>query len=105
MVADLLVDAGLKYPALEHRVCRADGGFVAQVDLAFPSHRVAIELDSARWHDNRESFVRDRRRRNEITLAGWTVLNFTWSDYTGHPAALCEVVTKALATPEANFCQ
>lgn len=105
MVADLLVDAGLEYPALEHRVRRADGGFVAQVDLAFPSHRVAIELDSARWHDNRESFVRDRRRRNEITLAGWTVLNFTWSDYTDHPAALCEVVAKALATSEANFCQ
>ncbi|MCY3617338.1 MAG: hypothetical protein OXG66_06680 [Acidimicrobiaceae bacterium] len=105
MVADLLVDAGLEYPALEHRVRRADGGFVAQVDLAFPSHRVAIELDSARWHDNRESFVRDRRRRNEITLAGWTVLNFTWSDYTDHPAALCEVVAKALATSEANFCR
>lgn len=98
MVADLLVDAGLEYPTLEHRVRRADGSFVAQVDLAFPSHRVAIELDSARWHDNRESFVRDRRRRNEITLAGWTVLNFTWSDYTDHPAALCEVVAKALAT-------
>ena len=105
MVADLLVDAGLEYPALEHRVRRADGGFVAQVDLAFPSHRVAIELDSARWHDNRESFVRDRRRRNEITLAGWTVLNFTWSDYTDHPAALCEVVAKALATSGANFCR
>ena len=105
MVADLLVDAGLEYPALEHRVRRADGGFVAQVDLAFPSHRVAIELDSARWHDNRESCVRDRRRRNEITLAGWTVLNFTWSDYTDHPAALCEVVAKALATSEANFCR
>lgn len=105
MVADLLVDAGLGYAALEHRVCRADGSFVAQVDLAFPSQRVAIELDSARWHDNRESFVQDRRRRNETTLAGWTVLNFTWSDYTDHPAALCEAVAKALATAEANFCQ
>ena len=96
MVADLLVGAGFEYPALEHRVRRADGNFVAQVDLAFPSHRVAIELDSARWHDNRESFVQDRRRRNEITLAGWTVLNFTWSDYADHPAALCEAVAKAL---------
>ena len=97
MVADLLVDAGFEYPALEHRVRRADGSFVAQVDLAFPSYRVAIELDSARWHDNRESFVQDRRRRNEITLAGWTVLNFTWSDYADHPAALCGAVAKAFA--------
>jgi len=105
MIADLLVDAGLEYPALEHRVRRADRSFVAQVDLAFPSHRVAIELDSARWHDNRESFVKDRRRRNEITLTGWTVLNFTWSDYANHPAALCEVVAKALGVAEPNFCQ
>ena len=97
MVADLLVDAGFEYPALEHRVRRADGSFVAQVDLAFPSYRVAIELDSARWHDNRESFVQDRRRRNEITLAGWTVLNFTWSDYADHSAALCGAVAKAFA--------
>ncbi|MCY4279747.1 MAG: type IV toxin-antitoxin system AbiEi family antitoxin domain-containing protein [Acidimicrobiaceae bacterium] len=105
MVADLLADAGLEPPALEHRVCRADGAFVAQVDLAFPNHRVAIELDSARWHDDRESFVRDRRRRNEVTLAGWTVLNFTWSDYSEHPASLCEAVAQALAAAEANFCQ
>ncbi|MCY4424704.1 MAG: hypothetical protein OXC06_16710 [Acidimicrobiaceae bacterium] len=105
MVSDLLVDAGLESPALEHRVRRADGSLVAQVDLAFPSRRVAIELDSARWHDNRESFVQDRRRRNETTLAGWTVLNFTWNDYADHPAALCDTVAKALAATEANFCQ
>ena len=88
-----------------HRVRGNDGSFVAQVDLAYPGHRVAVELDSARWHDNRESFVHDRRRRNEITLAGWTVLNFTWSDYVDHPAALCEAVAGALATARSNKCQ
>lgn len=96
MVAELLADAGLDYPALEHRVHDACGAFVAQVDLAYPAHRVAIELDSARWHDNRESFVDDRRRRNEITLAGWDVLNFTWNDYANRPRALCETVVRAL---------
>ncbi len=96
MVADLLTDAGLDYPALEHRVYDARGAFLAQVDLAYPAHGVAIELDSARWHDNRESFVEDRRRRNEITLAGWNVLNFTWDDYAGRPQALCTTVVRAL---------
>ena len=105
MIADILVDSGLRYPALEHRVLQADGIPVAQVDLAYPSHRVAIELDSARWHDNRESFIQDRRRRNEITLAGWTVLNFTWSDYASSPAALCATVAEALNAAETNFCQ
>ena len=96
MVAELLTGAGLDYPALEHRVHDARGAFVAQVDLAYPAHRVAIELDSARWHDNRESFVNDRRRRNEITLAGWDVLNFTWDDYAERPRALCATVVRAL---------
>ena len=96
MVAELLTDAGLDYPALEYRVHDVSGSFVAQVDLAYPAHRVAIELDSARWHDNREAFVDDRRRRNEITLAGWDVLNFTWADYSGRPHALCATVVRAL---------
>ncbi len=103
MVAELLADAGLDYPALEHRVLDASGVFVAQVDLAYPASRVAIELDSARWHDNRESFVDDRRRRNEITLAGWDVLNFTWDDYASRPRALCTTVAKALRRPGPNF--
>ena len=97
MVAGLLADEGLDYPALEHCVHDACGAFVAQVDLAYPEHRVAIELDSARWHDNRESFVEDRRRRNEITLAGWDVLNFTWDDYVNRSRALCSTVIGALA--------
>ena len=104
MVADLLAGSGLEYPALEHIVRWPDGTFVAQVDLAYASCRVAIELDSARWHDNRESFVRDRRRRNEITLAGWTVLNFTWSDYADRPAALCAIVAEALNAARTNSC-
>lgn len=96
MVAELLVGTGLDHPVLEHRVNDGRGAFVAQVDLAYPDHRVAIELDSARWHDNRESFVDDRRRRNEITLAGWDVLNFTWDDYANRPQALCATVVRAL---------
>lgn len=96
MVAELLTDVGLDYPALEHRIHDALGNFVAQVDLAYPTHRVAIELDSARWHDNRESFVEDRRRRNEITLVGWNVLNFTWDDYASGPERLSATVIGAL---------
>ena len=76
-----------------------DGGqFVAQVDLAYPSRRLAIELDSIRWHHNSESFVNDRRRRNRLQAIGWDVLNFTWQDYSEQPAELCAVVAKAFAT-------
>ena len=97
MVAELLAGGGLDYPALEHAINDARGAFVAQVDLAYPAHRVAIELDSARWHDNRASFVDDRRRRNKITVAGWDVLNFTWGDFADRPEGLRSTVVEALA--------
>ncbi|WP_423917968.1 hypothetical protein [Candidatus Poriferisodalis sp.] len=95
-VCELLCESGLPRPALEHRVHEADGRFLAQVDLAYPSRQLAIELDSIRWHHNRESFVNDRRRRNRLLAAGWDVLSFTWDDYSEQPTELCAVVAKAL---------
>ena len=94
MVEDLLVGAGLRRPAMEYRVSDDRGRFVAQVDLAYPSRRLAIELDSKRWHLNSVSFVRDPRRRNALMVAGWTVLTFTWRDYKEHPGRLCATVAR-----------
>ncbi len=95
MIADLLVEAGLPRPDMEYRICDHRGTFLGQVDLAYPSHLLAIELDSKRWHLNRVSFERDPARRNRLTIAGWTVLNFTWSHYVQDPRALCATVAAA----------
>ena len=97
MVSDLLTDFGLERPVFEHRVCDPSGELLAQVDLAYPDHRVAIELDSKRWHLNSVSFERDPRRRNALTVIGWTVLTFTWSDYVDRPGQLCATVARLLA--------
>ena len=96
MVAKLLEDARLPRPAFEYRITDGAGLLVAQVDLAYPALRLAIELDSVRWHFNLDSFVADPRRRNETSLAGWTVLTFTWDDYARRPEALCATVARAL---------
>jgi hypothetical protein len=96
MVADLLVANGLPEPRLEHRVLVGDGSLVAQVDLAYPLQQVAIELDSVRWHLNRDSFQRDRSRWNALTTLGWTVLAFTWQDYADRPLQLVGQVRSAL---------
>lgn len=95
-VCELLVSSGLPRPILEHRVLDPGGRLIAQVDLAYPDACVAIELDSVRWHHNRESFVDDRRRSNRLVTAGWMVLAFTWNDYAERPAALCVDVSRAL---------
>ena len=102
MVEDLLVAAGLPRPRLEYRILRPDSRLLAQVDLAYPDHRVAVELDSVRHHLNHESFMSDPRRRNALTVAGWTVLTFTWDDYVHRSATLCQQVAAACRLPTPN---
>jgi very-short-patch-repair endonuclease len=96
MVGRLLADSHLPSPRYEHEVRDRTGGFLARVDLAYPAHRVAIELDSARWHLNAASFRNDPRRKNRLTVAGWTVLTFTWDDYVERPSQLIRTVEAAL---------
>lgn len=96
MVAELIIRSGVGIPNYEYTVRDSQGRFVARVDLAFPQQRVAIELDSVRWHLNRESFEKDPRRKNKLVLLGWTVLTFTWSDYIDRPASLVQAVADAL---------
>jgi len=96
MVASLLVDRGLAPPVLEHRILDTHGRFLGQCDLAYPDERVAIELDSIRWHLNREAFERDRRRWNRFVTAGWTALAFSWADFVDRPHQLVSDVATAL---------
>ena len=51
--------------------------FVAQVDLAYPDRRMAIELDSFRHHDVRTSFDRERARGNDVESLWWDLLRVT----------------------------
>lgn len=71
---DAIVAAGLPRPVVEHRV--ADGDFVAYLDLAYPDHRLAIEVDSERWHLDLDRFTGDRIRQNRLHLLGWVVLRY-----------------------------
>lgn len=73
-----LVLAGLPVPAVQYEIWRL-GALVARVDLAYPERLLAIELDGA-WHADDLQLRKDRRRLNELTAAGWTVLHFTAAD-------------------------
>lgn len=96
MVGQLLDRHGAPTPIYEHEIFDPAGRFIARVDLAYPRQNVAIELDSVRWHLNRQSFENDPRRKNKLLLQGWTVLTFTWSDYIDRPGALVSSVSAAL---------
>lgn len=96
LVVHLLVDRGLPAPRLEYPVSDGKGMEIARLDLAWPRQRVAIELDSVRWHLNRASFERDRRKRNRLRLQGWVIHEVTWSMSISDPDGLARLVDDAL---------
>lgn len=69
----------------------------AFVDVLFKSKRVAIEVDGYEFHSDHEAFEKDRRRRNELVLAGFLVLNFTWRQITEDPTWVIGCIRRALA--------
>ena len=95
----VLTLAGL--PPVPQHVVRGPGGeFLARVDLAYPDVRVAVEYDGA-WHAGDRQFVRDRRRLNQLTAAGWAVLHVTAADLRD-PAQLVQRVRALLRRASAE---
>lgn len=91
-VLEALRRAEMPMPARQHPFLRADGrrGFI---DLAYPHAMLAIELDGWAEHGLRAAFDADRVRGNELVLAGWRLLRFTWSMT---DAEICAAIAAAL---------
>lgn len=102
MVGQLLKDHGITGVVYEHTVADNGGAFIGRIDLALPDLMIGIELDSVRWHMDRTSFAKDPRRRNRLQLQGWTILNFTWADYSEQPEQLVRTVQSAISTARRN---
>ena len=92
----LLVRAGLPPETLQLELTR-DGYCYARLDLAWPSQMLAVEADGREHHDKPAALYRDRRRQNDLVLAGWTVLRFTWYDVIHQPQWVAGQVRAALA--------
>jgi hypothetical protein len=63
-----VLKAGLPTPVTNHRI----GPYT--VDFYWPSHRLVVETDGARYHDHELARRRDRRRDGELQLRGCSVL-------------------------------
>lgn len=83
-----LLAAGLPQPERQYWIAAAH----ARVDLAYPRQRIAMELDSFRWHAGRRAFATDRSRGNRIVAAGWQLLRATPDD----PRSLVQAATGLL---------
>lgn len=94
LALSLLREHGLPEPVLHHRVHDGER-FVAEVDLAFPAQKIAIELDGS-IHLEASVRERDLRRQNDLVLVGWTVLRFTWQRFVDRPDLVVAEIRAAL---------
>jgi hypothetical protein len=96
LVRNLLQDAGIDPPVSQHPIY--DGAtFVAEVDLAWPSLLVAVELQSKKHHLNTARWERDMERLNHARLLGWNVLEYPWRFYVERPAQMVRQIVRALS--------
>lgn len=65
------------------------------LDALWREHRLAVELDSYRFHGARVPFETDRVRDADLTA--FKVLRFTWRRLTRHPEAVAATVARELA--------
>lgn len=71
-------------------------GRVYKGDIVFRAAKLLVEIDGFEYHADRSAFEADRRRQNELVLAGWTVLRFTWA-MLDEPGLFVRTVRIALA--------
>ena len=90
---DLCLAHGL--PDGDVEVHAGDDRWIGRVDVFYRDARLLVELDSRRWHNTRDGFESDRRRTNDLVLAGWRVLRITWRMIHDHPERVVAMIAQA----------
>ncbi|MDV2477657.1 DUF559 domain-containing protein [Rhodococcus zopfii] len=67
-----------------------------EIDVAFETQRLAIEVDGWAWHRDAHRHRRDTERQNVLVNAGWHVLRFTWHSLTRDPDGVVRQIRAAL---------
>jgi hypothetical protein len=71
-----------------------------QADFLWRGAHLIMEADSRRFHDTDSAFVSDRKRRQQLELAGWRVSQCTWEEVEREPRRLAQTVKGLLAIRE-----
>jgi hypothetical protein len=71
-------------------------------DFLWREVRLIVEADSRRFHDTDSAFQSDRRREQQLQLAGWRVTHCTWEQVELEPATLAETVRDLLRQPRST---
>jgi very-short-patch-repair endonuclease len=71
-------------------------GVTVHLDFAYPDEKLAIEVDSVRWHSGLRAIRWDNERQNLLVALGWRVLRFEWNDVVHKPAMVAAQIMEAL---------
>lgn len=92
----IVMDAGFPTPLVNHDVV-VRGTWLAQVDLAYPARRVALEYEGEHHLIDPAQWAADLARYDRLVEAGWRVLRVTKGDVFGDPRDLLARLGRALA--------
>jgi very-short-patch-repair endonuclease len=71
-------------------------GRLYYIDIAFRAQRLAVEIDGRLHETDEDQFQTDRWRQNDLILAGWRVIRFTWEMLQDHPEMVLAIIRRAL---------
>ena len=69
-----------------------------EVDFAWRDALLIVEVDGYRYHRSPRAFEDDRARDVTLTVAGWVVLRFTWTQVTSRSAWVAAAIRQRLAS-------
>jgi very-short-patch-repair endonuclease len=74
-----------------------EGGHrIAELDFAYPRHRLGIELNGASFHRRYAVWEHDQRRLSDLAAAGWRIVHVTWAQLEQDEAAVLARMARAL---------
>jgi len=71
-------------------------GYTWHPDLVDVARRLVIEADSWEFHTDKEAHDRDCVRYTALSLAGWTILRFSWEQVIRSPAYVRAVLAEVV---------
>jgi hypothetical protein len=96
----LMRDAHLPEPAVNSWI--TGDGWAYKADFLWRAKRLIVETDSRTFHTSRRAFEHDRLRDQRLTLAGYTVVRFTWRQVAHDCAYVVATVAGLLEVPSAR---
>jgi very-short-patch-repair endonuclease len=83
-------DAGVPKPEANYQIGKYEA------DFCWPGKRLIAETDGRKTHKTAHAFEHDRRRDQELTVAGWRVVRFTYRQLVNEPEAIAATLRALL---------